>query len=101
MTSGAPRGRLLGIDWGEKRIRIALSDESRAIAQPLTTLTRRSGKLFPMRDLLTLAGQHATTGFVFGLPLKSDGSDAAPAAAGRPLAAEMRRAASLPVTRGD
>ena len=101
MTSGAPRGRLLGIDWGEKRIGIALSDESRAIAQPLTTLTRRSGKRFPMRDLLTLAGQHAVTGFVVGLPLESDGSDGAPAAAARTLAADIGRVAALPVTLWD
>jgi len=101
MTSGAPRGRLLGIDWGEKRIGIALSDESRSIAQPLTTLTRRSGKRFPMRDLLTLAEQHAVTGFVVGLPLESDGSAGDPAAAARALAADTGRVATLPVTLWD
>ncbi len=44
-------GRVLGIDWGEKRIGLAISDPSSTIAQPLGTLTRRAGKRFPMRQL--------------------------------------------------
>jgi len=101
MINGAPPGRLLGVDWGEKRIGIALSDESRSIAQPLTTLTRRSGKRFPMRDLMALATQHAVTGVVVGLPLEADGSDGEPAAAARALAADIGRVAALPVTLWD
>ena len=101
MTNGAPRGRLLGVDWGEKRIGIALSDESRSIAQPLTTLTRRTGKRFPMRDLLALATQHAVAGVVVGLPLEADGSDGEPAAAARALAADIGRVGALPVTLWD
>lgn len=101
MMSGAPQGRLLGVDWGEKRIGIALSDESRAIAQPLATLTRRTGKRFPMRDLLALAAQHTVTGFVVGLPLESDGSEGPPAAAARALAGDLGRVAALPVTLWD
>jgi putative Holliday junction resolvase len=97
----APPGRLLGVDWGEKRIGIALSDESRAIAQPLTTLTRRPGKRFPMKDLLALAQEHAVTGVVVGLPLEADGSDGEPAAAARALAADIGRIGALPVTLWD
>jgi putative Holliday junction resolvase len=94
-------GRLLGVDWGEKRIGIALSDESRSIAQPLTTLTRRSGKRFPMRDLLALATQHAVAGVVVGLPLEADGSDGKSAATARALAADIGRLAALPVSLWD
>lgn len=36
-------GRLLGVDWGERRIGLALSDEAQVLAQPLATLTRRAG----------------------------------------------------------
>ena len=32
-------GRLLGLDWGERRIGLALSDETQTLAQPLATLT--------------------------------------------------------------
>ena len=101
MTSAAPQGRLLGVDWGEKRIGIALSDESRSIAQPLTTLTRRTGKRFPMRDLLTLVAQHAVSGVVVGLPLEADGSDGESALAARALATDIGRLAALPVSLWD
>ena len=101
MTSAAPQGRLLGVDWGEKRIGIALSDESRSIAQPLTTLTRRTGKRFPMRDLLTLVAQHAVSGVVVGLPLEADGSDGESALAARALATDIGLMAALPVSLWD
>jgi putative Holliday junction resolvase len=91
----------LGVDWGEKRIGIALSDESRSIAQPLTTLTRRTGKRFPMRDLLTLVAQHAVSGVVVGLPLEADGSDGKSALAARALATDIGRMATVPVSLWD
>ena len=42
--SGPPAGRLLGVDWGEVRIGVALSDETRVLASPLVTLVRRPGR---------------------------------------------------------
>ena len=59
-------GRLLGVDWGEKRIGLALSDESQILAQPLTTLTRRTGKRFPMHQLIAIVREHAAAGVVVG-----------------------------------
>ena len=91
-------GPLLAVDWGERRIGLALSDDSQLLAHPLTTLTRRAGKRFPIRQLLALVDAHGVTGVVVGLPLEPDGSEATAAAAARRLAAEIgRRAARLVV----
>jgi putative pre-16S rRNA nuclease len=90
-------GRLLGVDWGERRIGLALSDESRTLAQPLTTLTRRTGKRFPMRRFLTLLENHAVTGVVVGLPLDQEGAEGEAAAAARALAADIARRSRQPV----
>ena len=95
MTSGS--GRLLGVDWGERRIGLALSDETRTLAQPLTTLTRRTGKRFPMREFLTLLEQHAVTGVVVGLPLDQEGAEAEAATAARALAGDIARHSGQPV----
>ena len=95
MTGGS--GRLLGVDWGERRIGLALSDETRTLAQPLTTLTRRTGKRFPMREFLTLLEQHAVTGIVVGLPLDQDGAEAEAATAARALAGDIARRSGQPV----
>ena len=97
MTGGRDAGRLLGVDWGERRIGLALSDETRTLAQPLTTLTRRSGKRFPMRAFLTLLEQHAVTGVVVGLPLDQEGAEAEAAAAARALAADIAQHSGQPV----
>jgi len=90
-------GRLLGVDWGERRIGLALSDESQTIARPLTALTRRPGKRFPMRRLLDLVQEHGPTGVIVGLPLAPDGSEADAARAARELAGDIARRAGLPV----
>ena len=58
----------------------ALSDETQLLAQPLTTLTRRTGKRFPMARLIALMKEHAVTGAVVGLPLAADGSEGRPRA---------------------
>ena len=97
MTGGRDAGRLLGVDWGERRVGLALSDETRTLAQPLTTLTRRSGKRFPMRAFLTLLEQHAVTGVVVGLPLDQEGAEAEAAAAARALAADIAQHSGQPV----
>ncbi|HUL02578.1 MAG TPA: Holliday junction resolvase RuvX [Gemmatimonadales bacterium] len=85
------------MDWGERRIGLALSDEGQLLAQPLTTLTRRAGKRFPMQQLLALLRQHTVTGIVVGLALDADGSEGEPARETRRLAQDVGRRATLPV----
>ena len=90
-------GRLLGVDWGERRIGLALSDETQLLAQPLTTLTRRTGKRFPMARLIALMKEHAVTGAVVGLPLQASGSEGKAARAARALAGDIARLSGIPV----
>ena len=90
-------GRLLGVDWGERRIGLALSDETQTLAQPLATLTRRAGKRFPMRQFLTLLDRHAVAGVVVGLPLDAAGSEGGAAGAARALAAAIAERSGKPV----
>jgi putative pre-16S rRNA nuclease len=87
----------MGVDWGHKRIGVALSDESQLLAQPLVTLTRRTGKRFPMRQFLTLLEQHSVTAVVVGLPLEPEGTEGEAASAARALAAEIARISGKPV----
>ena len=99
MTGGS--GRLLGVDWGERRIGLALSDETQTLAQPLATLTRRTGKRFPMRQLLSLVERHAVTGVVVGLPLDPNGGEGDAASAARTLAAAIAQHSGKPVALWD
>ncbi len=92
-----PQGRVLGIDWGEIRIGLALSDELQMLASPLETLVRRRGKRFPMPRLLELVAAHAPVGVVVGLPLTPAGDEGPSAAEARAVATLVEGRTGLPV----
>jgi putative Holliday junction resolvase len=90
-------GRILGVDWGEVRIGLALSDESQTLATPLDTLVRRAGKRFPVARLLDLISLHSPVGVVVGLPLSPEGTEEESAIAARAMADTIARHTSLPL----
>jgi len=90
-------GRLLGVDWGARRIGLALSDDSQLLAQPLATLIRRTGKRFPMARLQAHLDAHHVVGIVVGLPLDEHGAEGPAAGAARALADDLRRRSGRPV----
>lgn len=94
-------GRLLGVDWGERRIGLALSDATQTLAQPLATLTRRTGKRFPMKSLLEQLDSHGVVGIVVGLPLDASGEEGASARAARAMAMDIEQRAQRPVVLWD
>ena len=96
-----PVGRLLGVDWGERRIGLAVSDPAQTVATPLATLTRRTGKRFPMRSLKTHLDELRPVGIVVGLPLAEDGSEDHRAAVVREAGALIAAKSGLPVTYHD
>jgi putative holliday junction resolvase len=67
--------RILGIDYGERRIGLALSDPTGTIAQPLPTLLRRRGKRPPVAQIARLAAEHDVDEVVMGLPLTPAGEE--------------------------
>jgi putative Holliday junction resolvase len=92
-----PKGRILGVDWGEVRIGLALSDESQILATPLETLRRRQGKRFPMPRFLDLTTMHQPVGLLVGLPLSPEGMEGESAEASREMAATLARRTGLPL----
>jgi putative Holliday junction resolvase len=90
------QARLLGLDVGERRIGLALSDVTRTIATGLATLPRR-GFAGVAAALLALVAEHGIGGFVVGLPLNLDGSHGPRAQATRAFAANLARRAPLPI----
>jgi len=88
--------RLLGLDLGSKRIGLALSDVTRTIASPLTTLIRRKFSL-DAALLLRLADEHDVGGFVLGLPVNLDGSQGQSARSARAFAANLARLTRRPI----
>ncbi len=63
----------LGIDFGDRRIGIALSDETNFIASPFETYERKHYKL-DVDYICSLANKNNVDTIVFGLPLNMNGS---------------------------
>jgi len=94
-------GRILALDWGEIRFGVARSDEGQILASPLTTLTRRAGKRFPMPQLLALLDAEPVVGIVVGLPISLEGAETPSSEAARALAGDVGRRTGLPVELAD
>lgn len=67
--------RVLGIDFGERRVGVAVSDPTRTLASPLPTLKRRAGKRPPLAALHALVKEYEVGALVMGLPLTNRGKD--------------------------
>ena len=89
--------RVLGIDLGERRVGVAVSDPTGSIAQPLPTLQRRAGKRMPLSTLQSLAAEYEVGGIVMGLPLAPSGDDTEWTRTVRDAASNLEKRSGVPV----
>ena len=64
--------RVLGLDVGEKRIGVSISDPEGILARPLTTIERRDVES-DMSAILELARSNGASDIVVGVPIGLDG----------------------------
>ena len=65
--------RSLGLDIGDKRIGVALSDPQGVLASPLTIITRQN-ETADIETIIGIISQHQVKCAVVGLPRSMDGS---------------------------
>lgn len=89
-------GRLLGVDFGLKRVGLAVCDGTRTLASPLGVYRTKS-----MRDTIdyvaALATREEVCGIVVGLPLNLDGTESVQSGRVRAFSRNLERVAGLPV----
>ena len=91
----------MAIDWGERRVGIALSDETRTIASPHSVI-KRSGSLDRvLEEISGLAGSHQVTQVIFGIPLRLDGARGPEAEGVLEVAEKLRAKVTVPVDTWD
>ncbi len=71
-SEALPAGRLMGLDPGEARIGVALTDEGGAVAMPLLTIERQNRRADTER-ILELVAEHRVALLVVGVPYRLDG----------------------------
>jgi putative Holliday junction resolvase len=94
------RAAILGIDPGEKRIGVAISDLTRLISSPLDTIVRTKFTA-DAEALLKLYDGRQCAGFVIGLPLNMDGSSGPAAQSARAFARNLLAKREAPVLMWD
>ena len=90
------RGRLLGVDPGDKRIGLAVSDLSGTIARPLRVLTH-SARMVDAAQIASVALEMQAGGIVVGQALDDEGQLSPEGRKSARLAEAIRAQTDLPV----
>ncbi len=96
ITKISPRGRILALDPGTKKIGIAVSDETRLIARPLRRIERRSWKKL-LTQVKALIADFDAAAVVIGLPYNFDGSESEMTVEACSMAAKFSLSLEIPV----
>ena len=94
--SSTPQGRILALDFGKKRIGVAVSDPLRLIATGLDTLQRSTLREDLIR-LSAIAADREATLLLIGHPLNMNGTEGPQAGRVREFARKLERATGIPV----
>ncbi len=91
-------GRVLGIDWGARRVGVAVSDASRefVFVRPSIVVPRGGADALPQKIAAT-ARDEDVVGIVIGLPVHMDGTESDTAAAVRACATNVSELTNLPI----
>jgi putative Holliday junction resolvase len=88
------QGRILGIDAGERRIGLAISDPGRNFALPLNTILANGDEI---EAIQRLSAAEDVSELVIGLPLSLSGEESAQTGRVREFAAEVEARLGMPV----
>ncbi|MCH5277012.1 MAG: Holliday junction resolvase RuvX [Desulfovibrionaceae bacterium] len=88
--------KYLALDYGLKRVGVAVSDPEGRMAFPRCTLARETRDAF-FRELLALLERERPDAVVLGLPLHTDGTECLTTRQARNFAASLKRRMNLPL----
>jgi putative Holliday junction resolvase len=89
--------RFMAVDYGEKRVGLAIADEIGMIASPAGFIARRAGKRAPIAEIIRRAQALEAKGFVVGLPLDGNGNETEWTAEVRRVGGELEKRTGLAV----
>ena len=89
--------RHLAVDYGERRVGLAISDPTGVIASPAGHILRRAGKRPPVAEIIRRAQALDAEGFVLGLPLDEAGGETPRSREVRTVAQALEERTGLPV----
>jgi putative holliday junction resolvase len=93
-------GRILGLDVGDRRVGVAVSDELGLTAQPVFTLTRKNRR-HDVGSLVRLVRKYGCTQIVVGNPLYMSGDVSPQALKAQAFAQDLEKETGLAITLWD
>ena len=93
----AALARFLAVDYGRKRVGLAIADPLGMIASPAGFIERREGKRPPITKIIARATELEAKGYLIGLPLDGEGLETDWTAEVRKLGAEIAKRTGMPV----
>jgi putative Holliday junction resolvase len=93
----AALARFIAVDYGRKRVGLAIADPLGMIATPAGFIERRAGKRAPITKILARATELGAQGYLIGLPLDREGRETDWTAEVRKLGAEIAKRTGMPV----
>lgn len=94
--TGTQQGRVMALDLGEKRIGVALSDQTRVIASPHAVFSRKS-RADDFARYARLIEEQQVTLLVIGLPITLGGEEGQQAAWVRDYTEDLGHHVSIPI----
>mgnify|MGYP006306184091 CR=1 FL=1 len=94
------KGRILAIDFGTKRVGLALSDLSQFLASPFMTIENK-GYDSLVRGIVDIVTREDVKGIIVGNPLNMDGTGSEMAKRSARLAKKLSNAVPVPVLMWD
>lgn len=93
----SPTGRVLGLDFGSRRVGVAVTDTAQRLATPVAFLRRTGDRRQDHRAVADLVAEYEAVGIVVGLPLSLSGEVGRAAAAVLAEVDELRHAVDVEV----
>lgn len=91
------QGRLLGIDWGARRIGVAISDADQGFVFARERIENKPWSRIGVSAVADLISAENIAGIVIGLPLRMDGSESETTLTVRNFARELTTYTNLPI----
>lgn len=99
MTTGT--GRIVALDYGRRRIGVAVSDPGRILASPHSTIEHTAPPGEPPAALLDLLTDLGPVEVLIGIPLNMDGSEGEMVVEARRFGNRIQKLSGIPVTERD
>ena len=93
-------GRLMGVDYGTKRLGFAVCNAEQTIASPVENYTRQTAAI-DAKCVQRLVSEYRIVGLVVGLPVHLSGQDSQKSREARTFGNWLQQVANLPVVYSD